>query len=74
MRIMSTELLRRTGVERLLQNMSRPSLVKLLQDANIYDIIEVSRQDDISRLYEVLKFLPDDSEVSYIIPILMIRD
>jgi hypothetical protein len=71
---MSTELLRRTGVERLLQNMSRPSLVKLLQDANIYDIIEVSRQDDISRLYEVLKFLPDDSEVSYIIPILMIRD
>jgi hypothetical protein len=71
---MSTELLRRTGVERLLQNMSRPSLVRLLQDANIYDIIEVSRQDDISRLHGVIKFLPDDPEVSYIIPILMIRD
>jgi DNA-binding transcriptional regulator LsrR (DeoR family) len=71
---MSTELLRRTGVEQLLQNLSRPSLVRLLQDANIYGIIEVSRQDDISRLYEVIKFLPDDPEVSYIIPILMIRD
>jgi hypothetical protein len=71
---MSTELIRRTGAERLLQNISRPSFVKLLQNAHIYDIVEVSRQDNISRLYEVIKFLPDDPEVSYIIPILMIRD
>jgi hypothetical protein len=71
---MTTELARRTGVERLLQNMSRSSFVKLLQDAHIYDIVEVSRQDDISRLCGIIKFLPDDPEVSYIIPILMVRD
>jgi hypothetical protein len=72
---MTTEIVRRrTGVERLLQNMSRPSFIKLLQHAHIYDIVEVSRQDDISRLCGVIKFLPDDPEVSYIIPILMVRD
>jgi DNA-binding transcriptional regulator LsrR (DeoR family) len=71
---MSTELTRRSGAERLLQNISRATFVKLLQDAHIYDIVEITRQDDISRLYEVLKFLPDDPEVSYIIPILMIRE
>jgi hypothetical protein len=71
---MTTELARRTGVERLLQNMSRSSFVKLMQDAHIYDIVEVSRQDDISRLCGISKFLPDDPEVSYIIPILIVRD
>jgi hypothetical protein len=72
---MTTEIVRRrTGVERLLQNMSRRSFIKLLQHAHIYDIVEVSRQDDISRLCGVIKFLPDDPEVSYIIPILMVRD
>jgi hypothetical protein len=71
---MTTEIVRRTGVERFLQNMYRPSFVKLLQHANIYDIVEVYRQDDISRLCGVIKFLPDDPEVSYIIPILMVRD
>jgi hypothetical protein len=71
---MSTEQMRRTGAERLLQNISRPAFVKLLQDSHIYDIVEVSRQEDIPKLYEVLKYLPDDPEVSFIMPILIIRD
>jgi hypothetical protein len=71
---MSTEQMRRSGAERLLQNISRSAFVKLLQESHIYDIVEVSRQEDIPKLYEVLKFLPDDPEVSYIMPILMIRE
>jgi hypothetical protein len=65
---------RRTGIERMFQNISREHLTNILQSAHIYDTVEVSRQEDIARLYEVLKFLPDDPEVSYLIPILIIRD
>jgi hypothetical protein len=71
---MSTGPMRRSGAERLLQNISRATFVKLLQDAHIYDIVEITRQDDIPKLYEILRFLPDDPQVTYIMPILMTRD
>src|SRR5262249_47010231 len=37
---MSMGITRRTGVERLLQDISRPYFAKLLQDAHIYYIVE----------------------------------
>jgi hypothetical protein len=46
---MSTGPMRRSGAERLLQNISRAAFVKLLQDAHIYDIVEITRQDDIPK-------------------------
>jgi hypothetical protein len=61
-------------MERILENSSRKTLLAVLKNAHIYDIIEVSRQEDIPKLYEALRFLPDDPTVSFMIPILIIRD
>jgi hypothetical protein len=61
-------------MERILENGSRKSLMAVLKNAYIYDIIEVSRQEDIPKLYEALRYLPDDPAVSFMIPILIIRD
>ena len=66
--------MRRTAMERILENGSRKTLLAVLKNAYIYDIIEVSRQEDIPKLYEALRFLPDDPAVSFMIPILIIRD
>ena len=66
--------MRRTAMERILENGTQKTLLAVLKDAYIYDIIEVSRQEDIPKLYEALRFLLDDPMVSFMIPILMIRD
>jgi hypothetical protein len=66
--------IRRTVMERILENGSRRTLLAVLKNAHIHDIIEVSRQEDIPKLYEALRFLPDDPGVSFMIPILIIRD
>ena len=66
--------MRRTAMERILENGSPKPLLAVLKNAYIYDIIEVSRQEDIPKLYEALRFLPDDPTVSFMILILTIRD
>jgi hypothetical protein len=61
-------------MERIMENGSRKTLLAVLKNSYIYDIIEVSRQEDIPKLYEAVRFLPDDPTVSFIMPILIIRD
>jgi len=45
-------------------------MTEVLLNVGFYDVIEVSRKDDISKISEMLKFLPDNQEIAYVVAIL----
>jgi hypothetical protein len=65
---------RSTGMERMIAPIPRKILSELLKRADIYDVVEISRQEDVPKLYQALRFFPDNPDVTYIMPILEIRD
>ena len=60
----------RKAITRITEVASQNSITKILRNAGFYDVIEVSRKDDISKISEMLKFLPDTSEIAYVVAIL----
>ena len=59
-----------TSVQRFAEGESRKAITQILRNAGFYDVIEVSRHEDITKICEMLKFLPDTSEIAYVIAIL----
>ena len=59
-----------TSAERFGQGESQKAMTEALLNAGFYDVIEVSRKDDISKISDMLKFLPDTSEIAYVVAIL----
>ena len=59
-----------TSVERFAEGESRKAITQILRNAGFYDVIEVSRHEDITKICEMLKFLPDTSEIAYVVAIL----
>ena len=59
-----------TSAEQFGEGESQKSMTEVLLNAGFYDVIEVSRKDDISKISDMLKFLPDTSEIAYVVAIL----
>ena len=59
-----------TSVERFAEGESRKAITQILRNAGFYDVIEVSRHEDITKICEMLKFLPDSQEIAYVVAIL----
>jgi len=60
----------REAIARITEVASQNSITKILRNAGFYDVIEVSRHEDITKICEMLKFLPDDPGTSYVVAIL----
>ena len=65
---------RRTAFERLIESEPRTKLAEIVNKNSVYQVIEISRQEDIYKVHEMLKFLPDNPNVSYILAMLEVRD
>ena len=59
-----------TNAERFSEGESRKAMTEMLRSAGFYDVIEVSRHEDITKICEMLKFLPDSQEIAYVVAIL----
>ena len=59
-----------TSAERFAEGESRKAMTEMSRNAGFYDVIEVSRHEDITKICEMLKFLPDTSEIAYVVAIL----
>jgi len=59
-----------TSAERFGEGESQKAMTEVLLNAGFYDVVEVSRKADISKISEMLKFLPDTSEIAYVVTIL----
>ena len=60
----------RKAIARITEVASQNSITKILRNAGFYDVIEASEQEDIPKILETLKFLPDDPDISYVVAIL----
>ena len=63
-------IINRKAIARITEVASKNSVTKILRNAGFYDVIEVSRHEDITKICEMLKFLPDDPGTSYVVAIL----
>ena len=59
-----------TSVEPFAEGGSGKAMPEMLRSAGFYDVIEVSRHEDITKICEMLKFLPDSQEIAYVVAIL----
>jgi hypothetical protein len=65
---------RSTAFERLLSRDATDGLRLILDRVGVWDIVEISRDEDVPKLLDTLKTLPDSSRCSYLIAILEVWD
>ena len=66
--------IRRTALERITDMDARGILEMTLKKSCVYDILEISRQTDMDKFYETVKYLPDNPKISYVVAILEVAD